>query len=155
MDIHIRDMQPDDCEKIAEIERLCFSRPLSSEGFAKELSNPDSVTLIAEADGMIIGYANLWNICGEVSLNNIAVIEEHRSKGAGTALLQEALRRFTDCEFITLEVRSSNIGAQKLYKKFGFKQVGRRRNFYDAPTEDALLMTRYIKEYEDDRGTDL
>lgn len=137
----IRDMQPQDCAVLADIDKQVFSTPLSERGFEREFTNPDATTLIAERDGEVIGYANLWNICGEVTLNNIAVIRTERSNGAGTQLMREAFLRFSGCDFITLEVRASNEGAIRFYKRFGFVQVGKRRNFYDKPVEDALLMT--------------
>lgn len=137
----IRDMKPQDCALLAELDKQVFSIPLSERVFEREFTNPDSTTLVAETDGRVIGYANLWNICGEVTLNNIAVIESERSKGAGTLLMREALSRFSGCDFITLEVRASNDGAIRFYKRFGFVQVGKRKNFYDKPVEDALLMT--------------
>lgn len=137
----IRDMLPQDCAVLADIDKQVFSIPLSERGFEREFTNPDSTTLIAELDGRVIGYANLWNICGEVTLNNIAVIESERSNGAGTQLMRELFLRFSGCDFITLEVRASNEGAIRFYKRFGFVQVGKRKNFYDKPVEDALLMT--------------
>ena len=137
----IRDMKIEDCEAVAEIDRNTFSTPFSVEGYRRELEDPKATTLVAEENGSIIGYANLWNVAGDVTLNNIAVAEGARSKGAGAQLMEEILRRFADCEFITLEVRRSNLRAVEFYKRFGFMQVGLRRNFYEKPTEDALLMT--------------
>ena len=134
----------DDCETVAEIDRSTFSVPYSVEGYRKECSDPKAVTLVAVSEGRIIGYANLWNIDGDVTLNNLAVSEEYRSKGAGTRLMEEILRRFADCGFITLEVRRSNERAIAFYKRFGFMQVGLRRDFYEKPTEDAVLMTRIM-----------
>ena len=126
---------------MAEIDRSTFSIPFSEEGYRREADDPKAVTLVAERDGVIIGYANLWNISGDVTLNNIAVKESERSNGAGTRLMEEILSRFADCEFLTLEVRRSNEGAIRFYRRFGFVQVGLRKNFYDKPVEDAVLMT--------------
>ena len=75
-----------------------------------------------------------------------AVAEGYRSKGAGTRLMEEIMRRFSECGFITLEVRKSNEGAIRFYRKFGFVQVGLRRDFYEKPTEDAVLMTKLLGE---------
>ena len=140
----VRDMTYEDCEAVAEIDRGTFSIPFSVEGYRRECSDPKAVTLVAESEGRIIGYANLWNVAGDVTLNNIAVAEGYRSKGAGTQLMEEILRRFSDCGFITLEVRKSNEGAIRFYRKFGFVQVGLRRDFYEKPTEDAVLMTKLL-----------
>ena len=142
----IRDMKYDDCEAVAEIDRNTFSIPFSVEGYRRECDDPKAVTLVAESEGKIIGYANLWNIDGDVTLNNLAVSAGERSNGVGTRLMEEILSRFSDCEFITLEVRRSNEGAIRFYRKFGFRQVGLRKNFYEKPTEDAVLMTLLVGE---------
>ena len=142
----VRDMTYEDCEAVAEIDRGTFSIPFSVEGYRRECSDPKAVTLVAESEGRIIGYANLWNVAGDVTLNNIAVAEGYRSKGAGTRLMEEIMRRFSECRFITLEVRKSNEGAIRFYRKFGFVQVGLRRDFYEKPTEDAVLMTKLLGE---------
>ena len=137
----IRDITYDDCEAVAEIDRNTFSIPFSVEGYRRECDDPKAVTFVAESEGKIIGYANLWNVDGDVTLNNIAVASEYRSKGVGTQFMEEILQRFSDCGFITLEVRKSNEGAIRFYRRFGFVQVGLRRDFYEKPTEDAVLMT--------------
>lgn len=137
----IRDMTLSDCEAVAAIDRSTFSIPYSVDGYMRECTDPKAVTLVADDDGEIIAYANLWNIDGDVTLNNIAVSEEYRSRGVGTQLMREILRRFEECDFITLEVRSSNRRAIEFYRGFGFRQVGLRRDFYEKPTEDAVLMT--------------
>ena len=142
----IRDMTLADCEAVAELDKAAFSQPLSRQGYEREYTNPDSTTLVAAAGDEIIGFANLWNICGEVTLNNIAVREDCRSNGAGTALVQEALRRFSGCDLMTLEVRRSNEGAVRFYERLGFVKVGCRKNFYQLPREDAILMTRFFEE---------
>lgn len=142
----IRDMTLADCEAVAELDKEAFSVPMSVQGYEREYSNPNSTTLVAEKDGQVIGFANLWNISGDVSLNNLAVTALERSNGVGTALMREAFVRFSGCDFITLEVRKSNEGAIRFYKRFGFRQVGIRRDFYDLPKEDALLMTVYLED---------
>ena len=138
-------MTYDDCEAVAGIDRNTFSIPFSVEGYRRECDDPKAVTLVAESDGKIIGYANLWNIEGDVTLNNLAVSESERSKGTGTQLMNAILSRFSDCEFITLEVRRSNEGAIRFYRRFGFRQVGLRKGFYEKPVEDAVLMTLLIE----------
>ncbi|MBR6045180.1 MAG: ribosomal protein S18-alanine N-acetyltransferase [Ruminococcus sp.] len=142
----IRDMTLADCEAVAALDKEAFSKPMSAEGYQREYTNPNSTTLIADLDGSVIGFANIWNICGDVTLNNIAVTASQRSNGAGTVLMREMFVRFAGCDFITLEVRASNEGAIRFYKRFGFRQVGLRRDFYDLPKEDALLMTVYLED---------
>ena len=142
----IRDMTLADCGGVAELDRAAFSQPLSKQGYEREYTNPNSTTLVAAAGDSIVGFANLWCVCGEVTLNNIAVREDCRSRGVGTALMQEALRRFAGCDLLTLEVRCSNEGAIRFYERLGFVRVGTRRDFYDLPREDAILMTRFLEE---------
>lgn len=144
----IRDMRLEDCEELSKIDRETFSLPLTRRGFEREYSNPNATTLVALYGDELIGYANLWSVCGEVTLNNIAVREKYRSNGAGTALLNEAIRRFSGCDLLTLEVRRSNLKAIKIYERFGFVKVGERRDFYDRPCEDAILMTKFFGEQQ-------
>lgn len=144
----IRDMRPTDCEAVAALDKEAFSKPMSVQGYEREYTNPNSTTLVADLDGRVIGFANIWNICGDVTLNNLAVTADERSNGVGTALLRAAFERFAGCDFITLEVRMSNEGAIRFYKRFGFRQVGIRRDFYDLPKEDALLMTVYLEDVQ-------
>ena len=81
---------------------------------------------------------------GEVSVNNIAVLDAHRRKGIAKALLQQMLLDLSQAQSVTLEVRKSNSAAIALYKAFGFEQVGERKNFYSQPTENAILMTKTL-----------
>ncbi len=144
MGVIIREIRPSDCGELALIDAQIFSQPLSEHGFLREISNKNSYTLVADLDGQVVGYCNLWRICDEVTLNNIAVSQRFQNAGIGKALLENALDRFVDCDFITLEVRKSNVIAIKLYENFGFGFVGERKNFYENPVENALLMTKYF-----------
>ena len=83
-------------------------------------------------------------VLGEVSVNNIAVLDAHRRKGIAKALLQQMLLDLSQAQSVTLEVRKSNSPAIALYKAFGFEQVGERKNFYSQPTENAILMTKIL-----------
>ena len=85
-------------------------------------------------------------IMGECYINNVGVKAAYRRKGIGRALMQALENSATDeAEFITLEVRQSNEAAISLYKSMGYIKVGTRRGFYEKPTEDADLMTKYLK----------
>ena len=93
-------------------------------------------------DGTVLGYAGLHVAVDEGYIDNIAVREEYRRQGVGEALLDVFLRFGREkLAFLTLEVRPSNTPAIQFYMKHGFAQVGRRKNYYTAPTEDAILMT--------------
>jgi ribosomal-protein-alanine N-acetyltransferase len=100
------------------------------------------------SNGVVLGYAGLTVVAGEGYINNIAVRQEYRKQGVASDLLNVFIR-FAEAQglaFLTLEVRVSNTAAKNLYMKHGFAQVGRRKNYYDHPKEDAILMTRTFGE---------
>lgn len=129
--------------QIAALERACFSRPWSEESLQGELWNESAVIIVAEGeDGTVLGYAGLQTVLDEGYINNVAVDEKYRRQGIADELIS-AFVRFGRAKlaFLTLEVRASNAPAIALYAKHGFAEVGRRKNYYDAPKEDAVLMT--------------
>lgn len=144
-------MNYDNVDQIAEIEKACFSKPWSRQMLLDVLENLSASFIAAEAEnGVILGYAGLNVVLDEGYINNIAVLEEYRQQGVASALL-EIFIRFSEANelaFLTLEVRASNAPAIALYTKYGFEEVGRRKNYYDDPKEDAILMTRYFKKVE-------
>ena len=101
-------------------------------------------TYLALAGGEPAGFLSVWEVLGEVSVNNIAVLEKFRRRGIARALLQQMLAELSQAQSVTLEVRKSNSPAIALYKAFGFEQVGERKNFYSQPTENAILMTKIL-----------
>ena len=129
---------------VAELERVCFpADPWSEALYRAALDNPAVAVLLALGeDGAPLGYAVLSTVLDEGNLDNIAVAPAYRRQGVADALLsvvtgfgREHLSR------LMLEVRASNAPAIALYEKYGFAAVGRRKNYYDAPREDAVLMT--------------
>ena len=144
-------MSYDNVDQIAEIEKACFSKPWSRQMLVEELENLSASFIAAEAEnGVILGYAGLTVVLDEGYINNIAVLEEYRKQGVASALLEIFIKfsQANDLAFLTLEVRASNTPAINLYAKYGFEEVGRRRNYYEDPKEDAVLMTRYLKKVE-------
>ena len=132
--------------QIAALERACFSRPWSEESLQGELWNDSAVVIVAEGeDGTVLGYAGLQTVLDEGYINNVAVDEKFRRQGVADELIA-AFVRFGQAKlaFLTLEVRASNAPAIGLYAKHGFVEVGRRKNYYDDPKEDALLMTLFF-----------
>ncbi|HID86174.1 MAG TPA: ribosomal-protein-alanine N-acetyltransferase [Anaerolineae bacterium] len=91
----------------------------------------------------VLGYGGFWMMAGEAHISTIAVRPEHRRRGIGELLLVAMIDRATelDAEVMTLEVRISNIAAQSLYRKYGFRQVGLRKGYYSDNRESALIMT--------------
>ena len=143
MNITIEKMTEEHISHLAEIEKQCFSTPWSANALAEELDNPHARFFVCIKDGVVCGYIGAHNIVGEVYITNVAVSPSHRGQGIG-AMLVGFLKEYSKTEnvdFITLEVRKSNFVAIKLYDKMGFKAVGERKNFYENPKEDAILMT--------------
>lgn len=131
-------------ESIAALERQCFSAPWSVSMLEEELFNPQASFLVAEGeDGQVLGYAGLQVVLDEGYIANIAVAPQWRRQGLAGELL-EVYCRFAQAHlaFLTLEVRASNEAAIALYVKHGFVQAGVRKNYYQDPKEDALIMTR-------------
>lgn len=142
----IRKMTAGDIRQVAAIEKELFTQPWSEQAFADELENKSATILVAQAGEEIVGFADMREIAGECYINNIGVKASHRRKGMGRALMQALEDSATDeAEFITLEVRQSNEAAIRLYKSMGYIKVGTRRGFYEQPTEDADLMTKYLE----------
>lgn len=129
--------------QVAALERACFSRPWSEESLQSELWNDSAVIIVAESeDGAVLGYAGLQTVLDEGYITNVAVDGNYRRQGIADELIA-AFVRFGQAKlaFLTLEVRASNAPAITLYAKHGFVEVGRRKNYYDDPKEDAILMT--------------
>ena len=137
--------QEGDLTALAQVEAACFSRPWSRESLAAEWEKPGSLLLVARLEGQVAGYAGLQTVLDEGSITNVAVLPEFRRRGAARALLEELLARgkAMDLAFLTLEVRASNAPAIALYTGLGFQEDGRRRGYYEAPREDALLFTYF------------
>ena len=137
--------------QIAELERECFSAPWSEAMLTEALFDAQASFIVAESeDGGLLGYAGLHVVLDEGYIDNIAVEEAARRHGVGDALL-DVFCRFGQAHlsFLTLEVRASNAPAIALYRKHGFQEAGRRKNYYQQPREDAIIMTR-----EFDHGTE-
>lgn len=128
---------------IALLEKECFSSPWSENAVLESYQN-NTAFFIAEENGNIVGYAGLQMVLDEGYVTNIAVTKEARGKGIGKTLVNELLSFAAQKEliFVSLEVRESNLTAISLYKKCGFKDMGKRKNFYLAPTEDAIILTK-------------
>lgn len=145
--MELRRMQQADIPAIAALEKQCFSQPWSEQALAAELQNKNALFLAAFEAGKLIGYLGMHCVLDEGYIANVAVDEAYRRRGVATALLNALLEiaRQRRLGFVTLEVRQSNAPAIAFYEKFGFKAVGRRKNFYANPMEDAVLMTIFLQ----------
>ena len=130
-------------KEIARLEELCFSEPWSEEGIL-EAYRLGTKFFAAEADKKLIGYIGIKAVIDEGYITNIAVFPEFRRRGVAKALLNKVFEfaKEKGLSFVSLEVRPSNTEAISLYEKTGFKEEGRRKNFYRLPLEDALIMTK-------------
>lgn len=134
-------------DDILRIEEECFSLPWTREQLEKQLDEDRYVFLAAEDEaGAAVGYVGLMYVLDEGYISNVAVTLSHRREGIADMLLSELYKKAREkkLSFLTLEARLGNIAAQSLYKKHGYTQVGLRKNFYDKPREDAVLMTCYL-----------
>ena len=147
MNIKIVPMNADHLEELEKLERLCFSRPWSRKMLAEELENQCAAFLVAQDGdtGKVVGYAGLLVVADEGYITNVAVFPEYRRRGVAVF---ENFARGSHLAFLTLEVRPSNTAAIALYESFGFRQAGRRKNYYDLPKEDALILTKTYGEAE-------
>ena len=154
--LHVRivPMNADHLDEVAELERICFSTPWSRNMLAEELDNALSAFLVALDDsGRVVGYAGLQVVLDEGYITNVAVRTECRRQGVAGKLLQVFLdfAQGNHLAFLTLEVRASNYDAIALYGSRGFRSAGRRKNYYEHPKEDAIIMT---KEFNTDGTAD-
>lgn len=147
--IIIRPMSPGDVDEILEIEKKSFKMPWSKAAFLAELANPFSYKFVAVEDKRVVGYIVLWDYNVAFHIANIAVHPERRRRGIGSMLLKKALELAKEMgiKSIYLEVRESNVAAQKLYEKFGFYRIGLKRNYY-RDGENAVEMKKVV---EDDK----
>ena len=131
--------------QVAALERACFSDPWSERLLEEELYNELISLVVAQGeDGTVLGYAGVLVVVDEGYITNVAVRPESRRQGVASQLL-DVFARFAqgrDLAFLSLEVRASNAAARALYAKHGYVQAGLRKNYYEHPREDAIIMTR-------------
>lgn len=140
----VRNMCEADIDEVAAIEQSIFSMPWSTASFRESLSLEHTIYLTAEIDGKIAGYCGMYKLFHEGEIVNVAVKPEYRKCGVGQEMLRELMRLGIekDVDTFLLEVRESNQPARCLYEKLGFTQMGVRKNFYEKPVENAIVMWR-------------
>lgn len=143
----IEKMTSKDIDGVFEVEKNCFDDYWSKDAFKKELSNDVARYLVAKIDGRVVGYVGIWFVLDEGHITNVAVHSDFRGKKIGDKLIQELVNlcREGNISSMTLEVRVSNVVAQNLYKKYGFKLAGIRKEYYSDNKEDAMIMWSDIK----------
>jgi len=142
--ITIREMSLEDVDRVCVLEEMAFSMPWHKESFIEMIENKDALYLVADDEERgVVACCGVRSIVGEGDISNVVVHPDFRKKGIAYDMLTQLISRgekdFGIKEF-TLEVRLSNMGAIHLYEKLGFVSEGIRKNFYEEPVEDALIM---------------
>lgn len=143
--IKISTMTLPDLDSISDILTCEFDDFWNYNLFKSELENKNSMYIVAKSNNQIVGFAGIWFSVDDIHITNIVVKKNCRNQKIGSLMLNNLIKL---CEnrtqkSITLEVNSNNIPAQKLYQKFGFKNVGIRKKYYNN-TEDAIIMTKTL-----------
>lgn len=141
-----RYLRMEDAAAAAELERQCFSDPWSEKSVLDTVNLPNTICIAAEKAGRMIGYLLAYEAADEAEIVRVAVEKEARRQGAGSLLMLKLENVCEDRKInkILLDVRESNEVARSFYKGKGFAEDGIRQSFYDAPKEDAILMSRIL-----------
>ncbi len=145
-DLNIQRMKEEDLEEVLRIEKESFSDPWTRESFLEDINKDFTYPAVARKDGELVAYTCLWKIEDELQIANIAVDKEQRRQGIAQNLMEWILEQGLKqkCKSVTLDVRVSNSVALTLYRRFGFEQIGRRKNYYRFPVEDAIIMEKKL-----------
>ena len=130
--------------QMAVLEKMCFHDPWSLNSIASEVSNKLSLWFVAVENEKVVGYVGSQTVLGETDMMNIAVHPDCRKRGIATLLITHLVDALAQqgSHSLMLEVRESNENAISVYRKLGFMDVGRRKNYYRNPKEDALIMRK-------------
>ena len=145
-DILIREARLSDIPAIMSLETGAFSVPWPENLLRDFIEYSDRLCLVADVGNESVGYLNAMFALDEYHIGSLAVKPELRRNGIGGALVRELIKYAcaSDAKYIFLEARESNSAARALYAAFGFEEVSKRRNYYESPREDAILMTLYL-----------
>lgn len=145
----IRLARPEDLDAILRIERSSFGDPWDMAVMERDLSLPHArIEVLCTPEQEVVAFVDTWLVLDELEVHDIAVAPEHRRRGLGKLLLEHVLEncRLRGVRRVLLEVRESNIAAQRLYRSLGFEVIGRRRRYYQNDGEDALTMALELEE---------
>jgi [ribosomal protein S18]-alanine N-acetyltransferase len=165
VEVRIREMVAADLDRVIAIERASFTTPWTLDTFQGLLRRADADLFVAQvadgpaavdgsavadgaavADGPVVAYAAVWMVVDQAELGDIAVAKEWRGRGIAKQLMDKVLDHVgrRGVREIFLEVRPSNHEARRLYERYGFEAIGRRKNYYSRPREDALVLRRPV-----------
>lgn len=132
----------DNIQEMLKIEKKAFVSHWSKQTFIDELSAENGYYIVAREGDRILGYTGFRHVLDEGHITTLAVHHKFRKKGIGQKLVEQLINGAKNKELkkLFLEVRQSNIAAQKIYKKANFKVIDRRREYYQRPVEDAIVM---------------
>ena len=137
---------PDDLDRVLAIEEASFYNPTTREWYERELQRPEVcfIYVLRTEKEPVAAFCAFWLVADQAHINNLAVRPEFRRAGLGLTLLEAIVGEAQQlgATSLTLEVRSSNLAARALYAKAGFAQEGVRKNYYNNPVEDALILVR-------------
>ena len=139
-----REMLVEDLEQVVDIEQNLFSVPWTKEGFLTYLMKKDTMFFVVEEKERILGYCSMMTVLDEGDILNVAVRSDRQKEGIGQFLVDSMLRmaEMEGIRLVHLEVRQGNGTARRLYQRLGFKEDGLRRDYYENPVENAVLMTK-------------
>lgn len=150
--LEIIPMKPEHLGRVIEIENVSFPAPWSYRSYIGELTrNNFAHYFVATFDGLVIGYLGLWIVVDEGHITTIAVAPEFRGNKIAERLIEfgEEYSKIWGAEKMILEVRISNLSAQKVYKRMGFEQIGIRKQYYSDSMEDAIVMLKHFHDLKD------
>ena len=146
MEFSVCDVRPEHIPQIEELEKRCFSMPWPADLLRSQMKDAQHEFIAAlDADEKVLGYVGMMYVLDEGYISNVAVAPEYRRQGIADTLIGrlEELCLAHALAFVSLEVRAGNVPAITLYEKHGFRRVGLRKNYYERPREDALIMTKF------------
>lgn len=141
-------------DRILEVERVSFPTPWTARSFRAEVNRSISHLWILTVGGEFAGYICFWLFAGEIHLMNLAIHPEKRGKGYAGYLLSKMAEKGAaeGVRKVWLEVRPSNLRARALYRRMGFREVGRRPAYYGDTGEDAIIMAMSLFQGREARG---
>lgn len=145
-EVVFRLMNKDDVDEVLVVENNSFTTPWSKQAFLDEMENQLAYYMVALIENKIVAYVGTWVIFDEAHITNVAVLPEFRKQTIGKQLMQQIICFVKEkgVKSMTLEVRASNVSALGLYHKLNFVEAGIRKNYYQSPLEDAMIM--WLKE---------
>lgn len=145
--VELRAMSREDLAAVLSVERDSYAVPWTLQTFSNLVDRPDTDSISAVAGDEVVGFAVAWSVVDQAELGNVAVARSWRRRGIGEALVRDIVGRLSrrGVTDVFLEVRVGNRSARRLYDRLGFTEIGRRRDYYVRPVEDAIVMRKRLR----------